>query len=77
MLRLIDTWGAARVEEATQEALSADTLHVAAVRQVLERCAQEAGTPPPVAVSLPNDPKVRDLHVQPHALGDYDLGGET
>jgi transposase len=76
LLRLVDTWGAARVEEAVQVALAADRLHVAAVRQVVEQRAQDEGKPPPVAVSLPDDPRLRDLHVQPHNLVDYDaLGG--
>jgi transposase len=73
LLRLVDTWGAAAVERATQEAVTADALHVAAVRQVVERRAQEAGTQPPFAVELPDDPKVRDVHVTPHALKTYDL----
>ena len=64
------------VESAVQEALSVDALHVAAVRQILEQRAQDAGTPPPIAVTLPDDPKVRDLHVQPHDLATYDnIGG--
>ena len=76
LLRLVDTWGAEDVESAVQEALRADALHVAAVRQILEQRAQDAGTPPPIAVPLPDDPKVRDLHVQPHDLATYDdLGG--
>ena len=77
LLRLVETWGAAAVEEATQEVVAADALHVAAVRQVLERRAQEAGTPPPLAVELPDDPKVRDIHVTPHALQTYDLDGAS
>lgn len=77
LLRLIDTWTAAAVESAVVEAIEADTLHVAAVRQILDRRAQEAGTPPPLPVALPDDPKVRDVQVTPHHLGDYDLGGEA
>jgi hypothetical protein len=72
LLRLLDTWGAQAVRAAVDEALAADALHVAAVRQVLERRAQQAGAPPPVAVSLPDDPRVRQLHVTPHSLNTYD-----
>ena len=76
LLRLLDTWGAEAVESAVQEALAVDALHVAAVRQILEQRAQDAGTPPPVAVTLPDDPKIRDLHVRPHDLATYDhIGG--
>ena len=37
LLRLVDGWGAPAVRQAVKEALDADTLHVAAVRQVLGR----------------------------------------
>lgn len=77
LLRLLDTWGPEPLESAVQAALASDALHVAAVRQILEQRAQDAGTPPPVAVALPDDPKVRDLHVRPHDLATYDdLGGD-
>jgi len=72
LLRLLDTWGAQALRAAVSEAVHADAMHAAAVRQVLERRAQEAGTPPPVAVELPDDPRVRDLHVKPHDLASYD-----
>ena len=75
LLRLLDTWGASAVQDAVVEALRADALHVAAVRQILEQRAEVAGTRPPVPVALPADPRVRDLHVTPHALASYDLGG--
>lgn len=72
LLRLLDRWGAEAVQAAVVEAIAADALHVAAVRQVLERHHQEAGTPPPIAVQLPDDPRVRGLHVTPHELSTYD-----
>ena len=71
LLRLVDTWGASAVEIAVKEALVADSLHVAAVRQLLERRAQDEGAPPPLRVEVPE--KVRDLHVTPHKLRSYDL----
>lgn len=72
MLQLLDVYGPAAVEKATQEALAHGTAHPHAVRQLLERDAHLAGTPPPVAIRLPDDPRVRDLIVRPHALSDYD-----
>ena len=75
LLRLVNTWGASAVELAVVEAIEADALHVAAVRQSLERRLQELGDPPPVPVALPDDPRVRDMDVQPHDLATYDLGG--
>ena len=73
LCRLLDTWGAEAVESAICEALRADALHVAAVRQVLEQRAQDRSVPPPIPVQLPDDARVRDLHVTPHALDGYDL----
>lgn len=76
LLRLLDTWGAEAVESAVAEAISSDALHVAAVRQILDRRQQQAEQPPPLAVDLPDDPRVRDLVVKPHELSAYDgLGG--
>jgi len=75
LLRLLDTWGPQAVEGAVIECLAADALHVAAVRQVLDRRQQEAELPPPSRVELPDDPRVRELTVVPHALDAYDLGG--
>ena len=75
LLRLLDTWGPEAVEGAVLECIEADALHVAAVRQVLDRRRQEAALPPPSRVALPDDPRVRDLTVVPHALDAYDLGG--
>ena len=72
LLTLLDTWGPTELEKAVREVIEADLMHIGAVRQVLERRAESAGTPPPIAVSLPNDPKARDLHVKPHALESYD-----
>ena len=62
---------------AIDEALAADAPHVGAVRQVLDRRRQEANQPPPIAVTLPDNPKVRNVVVAPRSLGVYDqLGGK-
>jgi len=70
LLRLVDTWGADAVQQAVVEAIRADALHVAAVRQALEQRLQAEGAPPPLPV--PDDSRARDLHVQPHGLSSYD-----
>ena len=75
LLRLVDTWGAAAVESAVQEALEADAFHVAAVRQILERRDETNQRPPRLPVPLPDDPRLHDLHVTPHALDTYDIEG--
>jgi hypothetical protein len=40
---------------------------------VLERRCRERSQEPPIAVVLPDDPKIRDLVVTPHDLTDYDF----
>ena len=45
---------------------------------MLDQRAGARKAPPPVAVVLPDDPRVRDLRVTPHALSHYDaLSQET
>jgi transposase len=73
LLNLLDTYGAEALERAVAEALAAGVLHKAGIRQVLDRHAHERHMPPPIAVQLPDDPRVRELVVKPHALSSYDL----
>jgi hypothetical protein len=70
--RLLDRYGAQELEIALQEALAKEVPHPHAVRQILERRRQERGVPPALPVALPDDPRVRDLVVTPHALDRYD-----
>ena len=72
LLRMVDGYGAAAVNEAIAEALVADRPHPQAVRQILDQKRQERGLPTPVAVVLPDRPAVRDLTVTPHRLDSYD-----
>lgn len=69
---LLDAFGAAELEIAIVEAIAADAPHVGAVRQVLDRRRREADRPPPVAVTLPDDPRLRAVSVRPRSLGAYD-----
>lgn len=69
---LLDLYGAKATQDAVQEAFEAGACHLPAVRQLLERNRRERGLPPPVNLELPNDPRVRDLVVVPHALDVYD-----
>lgn len=72
LLRLLDRFGAAELEQAITEAVAQDAPHLAGVRQVLDRRLKERDQPPPVDIPLPDDPRVRDLVVTPHALETYD-----
>jgi hypothetical protein len=69
---LLDLYGARAVDDALAGALQAQAPHVAAVRQILEQSRHAQRQPPPIAVALPEDPRLRDIVVHPHALATYD-----
>lgn len=71
LLQLLDSAGAAELEEALVEVLERDTVHIGAVRQVLDRRRSARGLPPPVTIPLAPS-EHRDLVVTPHALSSYD-----
>ena len=73
LLDLLDAYGAGQLESAVLEALEKGANHPAAVRHVLERRRHEAKGLPPIAIELPDDERVRELSVRPHALKDYDM----
>ena len=73
LLRLVDTWGAGDVEQSIQEAIISDSFHVAAVTQSLNRRLAQVGLCPEVHVRVPDDERLRDIHVTTHDLSSYDL----
>ena len=76
LLALLDRHGAGELEAALAEAAGNGVAHLGAVKHVLDRRREERGLPPPTPVALPDDPKVRDIVVTPHALARYDaIGG--
>ena len=72
LTRFLDLYGAAALDQALAQALAADSAHLPGVRQILEQHQQARHQEPPVAVALPDDPRVRDLVVHPHDLATYD-----
>lgn len=70
--RLLEQYGAEELDRAIDEVVTADAPHASAVRQVLERRRHARGQPPVLPVSLPDNPRVRDISVRPHALNKYD-----
>ena len=72
LLRLLDAYGASELQAAIAEALQRGVPHPNAVRLSLERRREQRDQPPPVPLTLPDDPRVRDQAVRPHALADYD-----
>ena len=72
LLRLLDRHGARALEAALAAAVGKGVLSLGAVRHILDQQDHAAGKPPPITVTLPDDPRVRDLVVKPHALTTYD-----
>jgi transposase len=71
LLRLLDSVGADALEDALVEVLEHDTIHIGAVRQVLDKRRSDRGLPPPVTIPLAPS-NHRDLVITPHALSSYD-----
>ena len=72
LLRLLEAFGVEELQAAVAEALEKGSPHPETVRLVLDRRRQARQAKPPMAIELPDDPRVRDLVVTPHALADYD-----
>jgi hypothetical protein len=72
LLRLLERYGAAELEAAIAEALARNVPHPHAVRLALEHRREQREQPPPIAIALPDDQRVRDVVVTPHPLDAYD-----
>jgi hypothetical protein len=72
LLRLLERYGAAALQDAILEALVRDVPHPNAVRLALEHRREQNGDVPPVALVLPAHVQARDAPVRPHALETYD-----
>ena len=75
LLALLDEFGARSLEAAVREAIDKGAPHHHAVRHILDRARHEHGQLPGIAVRLPDDPRVRELAVEPHPLETYDQLG--
>jgi len=69
---LLARYGVTELTAAMTEALQRGVPHPNAVRLALERRRQAQAAPPPLAVSLPEHVKRRDVPVRPHDLDGYD-----
>jgi transposase len=75
---LLDGYGAGELEQAIAEALSSEVPHPNAVRQILERRREQRQRPPPLAITLPEHAKAKNIVVRPAALASYDqLAADT
>ena len=77
LTELLERYGVAELAAAIGDALGRGVPHPNAVRLALERRRQAQSDPPPLAVSLPEHVKRRDVPVRPHDLNDYDQLMET
>ena len=71
LLALLDSHGAGALEAAIAAALAEDAAHLGAVRHFIDQHAHARGQPPPIAVILPQDPRLA-LNIRPQALSDYE-----
>ena len=71
LLQLLDTHGADALAQAIDAALGENAAHLGAVRHFIDAQLALRGERPPIAVTLPNDPRLHVI-VRAHDLRDYE-----
>jgi hypothetical protein len=71
LLQILDTHGADALAQAIDAALAENAAHLSGVRHFIDAHLAARGAPPPIAVTLPNDPRVH-ITVRAHDLHDYE-----
>ena len=72
LLALLNSHGAGALEAAVAAALAEDAAHLGAVRHFIDAQAHARGQRPPIAVVLPDDPRLHAINVRPQPLRAYD-----
>lgn len=72
LMKLLEHYGAAELQEAVLEALRHGAPHPNSVRCALDRRREARKLPPPVAVNLSESAKAKDAAVRSHTLASYD-----
>lgn len=72
LLRLLDLYGAPALDRAILDAHRRGAFRAESVAHVLDQRRRADGNKPILQIALPDDPRVRDLVVEPHRLDDYD-----
>jgi transposase len=72
LLALLDSHGSHALEAAIAAALREDRAHLGAVRHFIDQHAHARHLAPPLAVHLPDDPRLHALTVRDHPLSDYE-----
>jgi transposase len=70
--KLLDKYGAEELRAAVRLALTRRSPSAGAVAHILEQRRRARGLPPPIPVTLPADPRIRDLCLIPTNQEDYD-----
>jgi transposase len=72
LVALLDDYGPQELATAVTRALERDALGAGAIAHILETRRRARGQKPPIPLTLPDRPGVRDLEVTPHRLETYD-----
>ncbi len=72
LLKLLERYETADLDAALDQALRCGAISAASVAHILDQQARSRGQAPPLDVVLPDDPRVRELRVEPHSLTPYD-----
>ena len=72
LIALLNAHGPLALERAIAAALQSDAASLAGVRHFIDQHRKASDQPPPLALDLPDDPRLRTLSVRPHDLADYD-----
>lgn len=77
LLRLLDRYGIDELRIAVSVAMERQAYAAGSVAHVLEQRRRAQGQSLPVEVSLPDDPRVRQMYIKPHNLESYDVLGRN
>jgi transposase len=72
LLALLASHGACALEAAMAAALAEDAAHLGAVRHFIDAHASARGQRPPIALVLPDDPRLHAIRVRPQPLQAYE-----
>ena len=72
LIELLNAYGPLALERAIAAALDSDAAYLGGVRHFIDQHRKQSDKPPPLALDLPDDPRLRTLSVRPHDLADYD-----
>ena len=76
LLALLDDYGPQELAAAVALALERDALGAGSIAHILETRRRQRGLKPPLRLTLPDRPGLRELDVRPHDLEAYDALGQ-